>query len=216
MNKETTSTLKKLMIYILIYIALSSVIIYFNINKRYLIFNAGLSFIPYLVSGFTLSKKNNSLFVLLGLFITIVFYPNAIYMFTDFIHIKTSDYYKIIGGEVVYVMEAINWIKLGAEVCIIILSMVLSFESFINILKIMRCHGHKIAELIILIFTSAGTSLAVYIGRFLRFNSWDIFKIHTIVSDILNNISTNDYYLLGAFAVIHFIIILTLYNMKQN
>lgn len=216
MNKETTSTLKKLMIYILIYIAISSVIIYFNINKRYLIFNAGLSFIPYVVSGFALSKKDSALFVLIGLFVSVIFYPNAIYMFTDFIHIRTSDYYKIIGGEVVYVMEAINWIKLGTEVCLITLSMVLSFETFVNILKLIRCHGHKIAELIMLVIASAGTSIAVYIGRFLRFNSWDILKIHTIVSNILKDISTNDYYLLGAFAIIHFIIMLTLYNMKQN
>ncbi|MBL7576150.1 Uncharacterized membrane protein [Peptoniphilus asaccharolyticus DSM 20463] len=216
MNKETTSTLKKLMIYILIYIAISSVIIYFNINKRYLIFNAGLSFIPYVVSGFTLSKKDSALFVLIGLFVSVIFYPNAIYMFTDFIHIRTSDYYKIIGGEVVYVMEAINWIKLGTEVCLITLSMVLSFETFVNILKLIRCHGHKIAELIMLVIASAGTSIAVYIGRFLRFNSWDVLKIHTIVSNILKDISTNDYYLLGAFALIHFIIMLTLYNMKQN
>lgn len=216
MNKETTSTLKKLMIYILIYIAISSVIIYFNINKRYLIFNAGLSFIPYVVSGFTLSKKDSALVVLIGLFVSVIFYPNAIYMFTDFIHIRTSDYYKIIGGEVVYVMEAINWIKLGTEVCLITLSMVLSFETFVNILKLIRCHGHKIAELIMLVIASAGTSIAVYIGRFLRFNSWDVLKIHTIVSNILKDISTNDYYLLGAFAIIHFIIMLTLYNMKQN
>ncbi|WP_455257359.1 DUF1361 domain-containing protein [Peptoniphilus asaccharolyticus] len=216
MNKETTSTLKKLMIYVLIYIAISSVIIYFNINKRYLIFNAGLSFIPYVVSGFTLSKKDSALFVLIGLFVSVIFYPNAIYMFTDFIHIKTSDYYKIIGGEVVYVMEAINWIKLGTEVCLITLSMVLSFETFVNILKLIRCHGHKIAELIMLVIASAGTSIAVYIGRFLRFNSWDILKIHTIISNILKDISTNDYYLLGAFAIIHFIIMLILYNMKQN
>lgn len=216
MNKETTHILKKLMLYILIYVALSAVIIYFNLNKRYLIFNVGLSFIPYIASGFTLTKKDSAIIVILGLLISIIFYPNAIYMFTDFIHIKTSDYYKVISGEVVYVMDAINWIKLGAEVCLITLSLVLSYESFINMLKIIRCYGHKIAEFILLVFASAATSIAVYIGRFLRFNSWDIFQIHKIISGIIANISTNDYYLLGTFFSIHFIIILLFYNLKQD
>lgn len=216
MNKETTSILKKLMLYVLIFVAVSAVIIYFNFNKRYLIFNVGLSFIPYVISGFTLTKKDKALFVILGLFISIIFYPNAIYMFTDFIHIKTSDYYKIISGEVVYVMDSLNWIKLCAEVALITLSMVLSYESFVNMLKIIRCHGHKIAEFILLIFFSAITSIAVYIGRFLRFNSWDILEVPKIIRSILSNITLNDYYLLGAFAALHFIIILLFYNLKQD
>lgn len=216
MNKETAKNLSKLMIYVLVFIALSGVIIYFNFNKRYLIFNTALSFIPYIVSGFTLTKKDRALIVLSGLFISVIFYPNAIYMFTDFIHIKTSDYYKVVGGEVVYVMQAYNWIRLCTEVGLITLSMVLSYESFINILKIIRCYGHKVAEFIILVFASCATSLAVYIGRFLRFNSWDILQIHKIVSDIINDITINDYYLLASFAILHFVVIIIFSNLRRH
>lgn len=216
MEKINRSSYSKLILYTLIYIAISSTIIHFQFNKRYLIFNCVLSFIPYILTSFCANNKNKKLLCVLLTLIAILFYPNALYMFTDLTHIKTSDYYTVIDGIVNYNMDYLVWIKLGAEVAIVTLSLILSYESFINILKTVNCYIHKFASFIILIFFSGVTGIALYLGRFLRFNSWDILKFKEIIGHLLYNMSRNDYILILVFAIIHFIITLLFFNLKRN
>lgn len=205
-----------MLVYLLIYSAIAYVIIHFGFNKRYLIFNAGLSFIPYILTSFCANNKERVLLCTILTLIAIVFYPNAIYMFTDFTHIKTRDYYEVLNGVVNYNMDYLVWIKLSCEVSLITLSLILSFESFLNILRTINCSTHLVASFIILLFFSAITGVALYLGRFLRFNSWDIFKIKEILLYLLHNLTVNDYILIGVFAAIHFVMILLFANLKSN
>ncbi|MBP2024518.1 DUF1361 domain-containing protein [Peptoniphilus stercorisuis] len=216
MDKKTYSSFRKILVYLLIYIAIGYVIIHFGFNKRYLIFNAGLSFIPYILTSFCANNKDRILLCTILTLIAIIFYPNAIYMFTDFTHIKTKEYYEFVNGVVTYNMDYLVWIKLSCEVSLITLSLVLSFESFLNILKIVNCYNHLVASFIVLLFFSAITGIALYLGRFLRLNSWDIYKIKEIFIHLLHNLTTNDYILIGVFAAIHFVIILIFANLKNN
>ncbi|WP_036730502.1 DUF1361 domain-containing protein [Peptoniphilus mikwangii] len=216
MNREILNNFKKVFIYILIYVCFSAIIIYFNLNRRYLIFNVGLSLIPYIISTFCVNHKNKVFLCFIGLVITTIFYPNAIYMFTDLIHIKTHEYYVFSGGNVNYIQDYTHWIKLSCDTVMVVLSLVLSFESFVNILKILRCYGYKIASFILLMLYSGICGIAVYIGRFLRFNSWDILQIRDITTSILSSATENDYMLIGIFAIVHFVIILMFFNLKNN
>ena len=216
MDKKNHASYTKILAYLLIYIILSLVIIYFEFNKRYLIFNCGLSFIPYILTSYCANNKNKIVLCTIITLIAIVFYPNALYMFTDLTHIKTSDYYTVVHGVVEYNMDYLTWLKLGAEVSIITMSLILSFESFINILKTINCYEHIVAAFIILVFFSLLTGIALYLGRFLRFNSWDIFKFRKILNYLINNLGRNDYALIGVFAGIHFIITLLFANMKKD
>ncbi|CDZ74247.1 putative membrane protein [Peptoniphilus sp. ING2-D1G] len=215
MNKSLVNNLKKILIYIIFYILISALIIYFNLNRRYLIFNAGLSLIAYISSGFATVKKH-FLLTFIATFITVIFFPNTLYMFTDYIHIKTSEYYTMSSGAAVYNMDYIYWIKLVVDVGMITLSMVLSYETFINILKTIKCYGYKIASFFILIFMSAISGFAIYVGRFLRLNSWDIFILPSMLRSIIAGFNTNDYYLIGTFALFQFFIILLFSNLKSD
>ncbi|WP_138160627.1 DUF1361 domain-containing protein [Peptoniphilus catoniae] len=216
MNNSSVKNLKKIIIYIIFYIGLSGIIVYFNLNRYYLIYNGGLSFVAYILSNFAKIKKS-VLITILSFLATLAFYPNCIYMFTDFIHINTANYYVIkSAGKVSYNMNYLNWIKLAVDTGMITLSMVLAFETFINILKTIKCYGYKFAELIILVLMSLITGVALYIGRFLRFNSWDVFKLVEIVTKVMEDISINDYYLIATFAGIHFFIILLFANLKSE
>lgn len=197
---------KKLIYYLIIYLALSFGIIYFSFNKKYLIFNLGLSFIPFILTTFCVNNKEKAGICTIFTLIAIAFYPNAIYMFTDLIHIKTHDFYTVQNGLVNYNLYYLSWVKLCIEVTIVLMSIILSYESFINILIILRCYKHKIASGILLIFFSIITGIAIYIGRFLRFNSWDIFKIHKIATNMLLTFNYNDYILIALFAGLHLLV----------
>ncbi|WBW50072.1 DUF1361 domain-containing protein [Peptoniphilus equinus] len=215
MNVKTTQILKKLTGYVLIYGLFAAVILYFNMNKRYLIFNTALSFIPLVITSFLLTRKGDIL-TFFGFIASAIFYPNALYMFTDFIHIKTSDFYNIYGGEVVYVTDALQWIELAAEVGLIVLSLVVGYETFVNFLKLLKCYEHKVAAFILLIFTSGATAVGIYVGRFLRLNSWEVLQLPSIVQKLITSYSDNDLMLLLTFASLHFVIILLFANLKRD
>ncbi len=215
MNKSLVNDLKKISTYILFYVFISALIIYFDFNRRYLIFNAGLSLIAYISSGFATVKKH-VLLTLLALFITVVFFPNALYMFTDYIHIRTSEYYKTSAAGAIYNMDYSSWIKLAVDAGMITLSLVLSYETFVNILKAVKCYGYKIAGFFLSVFISAISGFAIYIGRFLRLNSWDIFALPSMLRSMIAGFETNDYYLIATFAIFQFFIILLFANLKNN
>lgn len=216
MNRETVNNYKKIFIYFLFYMALYACVIYFNFNIKYLLFNVGLSFIPYLLSSLCVNMKHKGLICVPITLVSIVFYPNTIYMFTDLIHIRSREFYSYSGGEMVYVTNYLNWVKLGVMVLLVVLSLVLCFESFINILKIIRCYKYKFASFIMLILFSVLSGVAVYIGRFLRYNSWNIFEIREIINYLVLNTTYNDYMLIALFSAVHFILILMFANLKSN
>lgn len=215
MKKEDYSIYRKIFVYLLIYITLSATIIYFDLNRFYLIFNVGLSLIPFIVSSFCLVNKDNAIICILGILITIIFYPNAVYMFTDLIHIKTSEYYIPSSSSADYIMDYVNWIKLSIDFLMIFMSMALSYESLVNILKVIRCYSYKFASAIIIIIVSIITGIAIYIGRFLRFNSWDFLALVDILRNMIANITLNDYMLIGIFSIVHLLVIVILLNLKD-
>ena len=180
-----------------------------------MIFNLGLSFIPYIITSFSLVHKNSLIIAILALLIGTIFYPNALYMFTDFIHIKTREYY-IFNRQVQYIMDYVVWVKLCVDVLMITLSLILSYETFVNFLKILRCYNHIFPSTVILLIYSALTGIAIYIGRFMRFNSWDILNIRDITTNILTNSTQNDYYLIALFSIMHFVLILLFKNFRDR
>lgn len=214
---ENKNTFTKFLIYFLIYLLTSAVIYFFNIRRLYLIFNTGLAFIPFILTSYGKREKTRGIFLILAVLVAIIFYPNCIYMFTDFIHIQRSDYYTNI-NQVIYVFNYLNWLRLGTDLIMILLSLILGYESFVNLVTIFKCRGHILAEFILLIFFSGLASLGVYLGRFIRLNSWDILNPLSLkiqITDIISKMNLNDYYLLCVFAGVHFLVILLFANLKR-
>ncbi|ARF12945.1 DUF1361 domain-containing protein [Sporosarcina ureae] len=115
--------------------------------------------------------------ILLWLF----FFPNSVYLVTDFIHIANEKFRWMAnvgpyapGGGIVYSQDILIWAKLLVIAVGFFYSIVVGLESFYIFEQIVRKkYSRKIGYASIL---SVGllTGIGVYIGRFLRFNSWDI------------------------------------------
>lgn len=208
----------KLIFYFLIYIGLSFAVFYFDLNRFYLVINCGLSMFAFVLSEVGLSFKRSTFLVILVTIPAIFFYPNCIYMATDFIHTKTSEFYSVdIHRNVNYVMNYVSWLKMMVDVLFITLSLILSYETFINILEIIKVKGHVFAEFIMLVFFSGISGIAVYLGRFVRFNSWDVVSPSNLklIYSTLMNLHYNDYLLIGVFAAFHLAIIILFSIFKR-
>lgn len=175
---------KNLLAMIILYWLICFLMYLITIDMRYvtLSWNIMLAVLPLLFIGkvfVTVSeKKKKSLF---WVFLWLFFFPNSVYMVTDFIHLSNEDYVWIVESgqhfietSVVYSNDIFVWIKLLVISFGFLLSLLIGLESlylFEYIIKkkqpITRSWFWMIAVILL-------TSIGVYIGRFLRFNSWDV------------------------------------------
>lgn len=175
----------------------------------FLIWNLFLAFIPFFM--IYLSKKKKLKYI--SYIVWLIFYPNAIYLLTDYIHLSRFKYYTV-SDIVVYNMNIDRWLALYFITIFTLLGLILGYIS----LKEMNKHLSKYIYYPII---SILTGIAVYIGRFVRLNSWELFTspidtFNTIISNI--NGETIEY--IGLFSVLHLFItyifdILTAYRGEK-
>lgn len=138
-----------------------------HISFVFLLWNLFLAWLPYyLIKRF--NKRNNRYFNLFIFALTILFLPNAPYILTDLFHLKQGPHAPL-------------WFDL-----ILILSFALAGMFFFiltvkEMLELSKKYFQlKVSQVYIKISIMALSAYGVYLGRYLRFNSWDI------VSDPLN------------------------------
>ncbi len=149
-------------------------------NYSNLVPNLLLAWLPYIFSVLAAStyRSHPRRWLSIGLFgfFWLVFFPNAPYMVTDFYHLDPRPPMPL--------WFDISLIAIFAFTgCFLAIASLRSFH-----LMIERFAGKAIGWLFAL-FTLSLCSLGVYLGRFNRFNSWDIF-LHpkTVLRDVLFNI----------------------------
>lgn len=126
----------------------------------FLAWNLFLAWIPFALSQ-RLSHINNRLKILFITALWLLFLPNAPYIITDFLHLKQRIPIPYWYDILLLFSAALNGLLLG-------LSSLLTVEKFL-----LKRYGSKISGIIILcsFFLCA---FGIYIGRYLRWNSWDI------------------------------------------
>ncbi|CAK1228802.1 DUF1361 domain [Fructobacillus fructosus] len=129
----------------------------------------------------------------------LLFFPNTMYMITDFIHLQ----YISTALDVRY--QYFNYSVLAAGIFIGVFLGILSLE-------IMMRHFLKNRRGLVALFTlgvvSWISSFGIYLGRFLRLNSWDVFTNYDLViSSIQNSISRHMFAFVGLFALAQFAIL---------
>ncbi|WP_066899210.1 DUF1361 domain-containing protein [Streptobacillus notomytis] len=135
----------------------------------FLTWNLFLAYIPFYISN--IKKKNIFVDIFLS-FVALIFYPNAVYLFTDLIHISNLKFYKR-GAKVIYLMNYLDWIKVSLIFLAVIIAMKLSYLAINNYVK--KYKMSKITKYTFYLVVSFLTGLAVFVGRFIRLNSWDLF-----------------------------------------
>lgn len=131
-------------------------------SLSYLTWNLFLAWIPYIIS-LNFIKKETSIKVFIPVFIVwILFLPNAPYLVTDVLHLVLSSPQMLWYDSIL--LFFFGWIGL-----------LLGILSLLHIHRYMRNHFNKINSEIAIFIICFISSFGVYLGRFERFNSWDIF-----------------------------------------
>lgn len=175
---------KQILIILLLAVVLN-ITRFFMFESRYfvyLLWNIFLAIIPFIISSillwYALKKRLTTAVFIVGGIIWILFLPNAPYLVTDIIHLGRNYSAPLLYDTFLVFTSA--WVGL-----------LLGLYSLSHIDKIMHLKYSKRMSSIILTIIILLTSFGMYLGRFLRFNSWDVVSnpsllfsnIHKILSE---------------------------------
>lgn len=141
----------------------------FNKYSGWIVWNLFLAFIPLLLSFwlFLRRTKKRSLFWWLGLIIFIVFLPNAPYLLTDIIHLIEAIRagYSIWITTLVFIPLHLLAIWVGWEAYVV---------SLINNSHYLKKNGAAKFVVVNELIIHGLSAIGIFLGRFRRFNSWDL------------------------------------------
>ena len=149
----------------------------------FLVWNIFLAIIPYLITMYLLDKKKlNKIGFGLVFLIWLAFLPNAPYIITDLYHLSRSTVQNI-------------WIDTLVISTFAITGMFVFYFSLFQMKNLLLVYFNRKTAHAIIIITIFLSAFGVYIGRFFRYNSWEIlskpFQIfkaifHMITQPIIN------------------------------
>lgn len=133
-----------------------------SIRFIFLLWNLFLAWIPFQVSLYLpLAKPANKPRAYFLLVLWLLFFPNALYIITDLIHLETKANVPVWYNAILLFASAIT-------------GLMMAFASLYKVELFFNKHvGPKASAKLIIAFLFLG-SFGVYLGRFLRWNSWDI------------------------------------------
>ncbi|MBD2577730.1 DUF1361 domain-containing protein [Oscillatoria sp. FACHB-1406] len=140
----------------------------FKRSLSFMLWNSFLAYIPLALSIWLFRlRQPRSVLWWLGFVVFVAFLPNAPYVLTDIIHLVDiiRDGYPLWVVTLVLIPQYILFIGAGFEAYVL---------SIINLGYYL--HRHKLGQWTLLVELSlhALSALGIYLGRFKRFNSWDI------------------------------------------
>ncbi|MEN3322641.1 DUF1361 domain-containing protein [Mariniflexile soesokkakense] len=139
----------------------------------FLVWNLFLALIPYVISTYLTGSTNlNKIEIVVWFLIWLLFLPNAPYIVTDLLHLKVSSHHRLWLDVLVVSAFALN----GLLIFFISLT---DMEDIINRYMNKKQTNYFIMCLLFL------CSFGVYLGRFLRYNSWELIQNPT---ELLNDV----------------------------
>jgi uncharacterized membrane protein len=133
-----------------------------SITYLFLVWNLFLAWIPLVISLYV-AKFYQSKY-LQGVLLTswLLFFPNSLYIITDLVHLRERENVPLWFDSILLFSAVLN-------------GMMMAYASLNKIENYLRLKFPHWKCNVILFMCISMSSFGIYIGRFLRFNSWDIF-----------------------------------------
>jgi uncharacterized membrane protein len=170
-----------IMFFLLLGATISSVVIWrmrgaYTGTRHYafLIWNLFLAWIPFVISYFiyavTLTRKHVYLVIPVGAFCWLVFFPNAPYILTDFQHLTGQRS----GVPIWYDVMMLIWFAFTG--------LMLGAVSLHFMQEVVRREFGRGVSWVFALAVIGLSAVGVYMGRFLRWNSWDVLRNPTEIA----------------------------------
>ncbi len=135
-----------------------------SIYLFFLVWNLFLAFIPYLFISYLKTQINiqkSKIKTLSLLFLWLLFLPNSFYILTDLIHLSQSS-------------SHLFWFDLVVISSYALIGFTLGIVSLIEFENIIKTYTTPLITNLLMPIISFLCGIGIYLGRILRYNSWDI------------------------------------------
>ena len=171
-----------------------------------LIWNALLAFIPVvmvLVHSKIKEKKVLAIFIFL---LWLIFYPNSVYLVTDLIYLESSNYIESLGlyQGLLYLQDFGSYLALFHFIIAAFMGGVFAYHSFTYFFE--ECSKINLkTKILFFIFIPFIASIGIYIGRFLRYNSWDVLNVLSLTKDFIQSLDLFSLFFILGFTVLQYV-----------
>ncbi len=145
----------------------------------FLIWNIFLALIPYGISTLIVlyhNKIRNRWLLLFPILAWLLFFPNAPYILTDLLHLRPRP-------------DVPFWYDLALVLFFVWNGLMLGYASVIDIHTVITKKFNKWAGWIVALVSLVLASFGIYLGRYLRWNSWDIISSPiSLTGDIIKHL----------------------------
>ena len=186
-----------------------------TLHYDFLLWNLGLAWIPFMLAALAYVVANARKPILYGVILAsavawLVFFPNAPYIFTDLFHLTARLY-------------SCFWVDLCLILLCALTGLVLGFVSLYLMQSVVERMLGRTASWVFIAGVAALSGFGIYLGRFMRFNSWDVlFKPHQVyhgighwVTNPLSNSNSLAFpVLFGTFLFITYLMLYALTHLK--
>jgi len=152
-----------------------------NKSFLFLVWNLFLAWIPYLISLNIekITRLTRSRFIVGSLLVCwLLFFPNAPYIVTDLLHLKSRS-------------PIPKWYDMMVLVSFAWTGLMLGFLSLYEIQRFLKKRLHQKLAWALTIIAIVLCAFGIYLGRFLRWNSWDVItNPTTLLQDIMTSLSS--------------------------
>ncbi|BCR35118.1 DUF1361 domain-containing protein [Mariniplasma anaerobium] len=170
----------------------------------FLSWNMVLAIIVYLLSVLVVilyKKKTHKIWIISSIVAYVIFFPNSFYIITDFIHFEHYNFFNMYPN--IYELDIYDWYVFFDIVVGALIALKLGILSISNIKSI--CSDKlKTFEYLGLTALFVLSSIGIYLGRFIRLNSWNILDISYIFNGIFEHFRFFVMFVL-LFTIIHMI-----------
>lgn len=174
----------------------------------FLIWNLILAIIPFDLSLLCHRQSHLKQRYLFGI-VWLLFFPNALYMMTDFSHLASIGVGLSTPTQFIEYAILTGGVFLGVGLGIF--SLLMMYPLFIPKSQLL---SRQIATFSLL---SICSSIAIYLGRFLRINSWDVLvNLHQTTVQILSVFDQSEFWIfIGAFSILQLMLMLASYQLQK-
>lgn len=174
--KKTTKMLVLVSV-IAVFFNLARLDVWGTANLLYLIWNLFLAWIPYIISSFFIKKDTPIKFFIPAFLVWLLFFPNAPYLVTDVLHISA--------GSPVLWYDSLLFFFFGW------IGLFLGMLSLFQVHQYLKMHLNYFFSEISILGICFISSFGIYLGRFERWNSWDMFINPLVLVRHFFNLSIN-------------------------
>ena len=160
-------------------------------------FNVFLAYIPLAIIWLLkdLSKleyKHKRLTLSLLFILFVLFFPNTFYIITDLIHLNSTAFYTFEHqyAPIEYLEDLPAYIMLTHILLAIGFGLYAGLESLRQLRSLLISFNFKKVQIeVILLGIIVLSSIGIYIGRFMRFFSWDIIQVFRLLGDLFDRMN---------------------------